>query len=121
MQTVFKTTHIGSIPMIRLVGSASILAKYPPPSVNPAAVEGILVRVDHIFRDLLALKYAGHVRGSGLTGSSGEIRSEEVEGLAAVARAREEEAIARVRACWRDARGRSAALDIAFNSLFVLV
>jgi len=38
------------------VGSASILAKYPPPSVNPAKVEGTLVRVDHSFLDLLALR-----------------------------------------------------------------
>jgi hypothetical protein len=85
-------THIGSIPIIRLAGSASILAKYPPPKVNPAAVEGILASVDHIFLDRLALKYVGQVRGSGLTGSSGEIRSDEVEGLAVVARVLDEEA-----------------------------
>jgi hypothetical protein len=51
-----SVTYIGSIPIIVCVGSASILAKYPPPSVNPAKVEGILVRVDHSFLDRLALR-----------------------------------------------------------------
>lgn len=57
--------------MIRLLGSASILAKYPPPSDRPANVEGTLATVDQSFLDRLAFRYVGQVRGSGLTGSSG--------------------------------------------------
>lgn len=94
--------------MIRSVGSASRLAKYPPPTVNPAKALGILVKLDHSFLCRLRLKYLGHVRGSGLTGSEGEIRSEdpvvEVD-EAAVARVREEEA----RYClWPETNGRTA-------------
>ena len=94
--------------MIRSVGSASRLAKYPPPTVNPANALGILVKVDHNFLCRLRAKYLGHVRGSGLTGSEGEIRSEvpaEEVDEAAVARVREEDA----RAClWAEINGRTA-------------
>jgi hypothetical protein len=62
--------------MIKLLGSASILAKYPPPSDNPANVEGTLATVDQSFLDRLAFKYVGQVRGSGLTGSFGVSLSE---------------------------------------------
>lgn len=91
--------------MIKFAGSASRLAKYPPPTVRPAKALGTLVKVDHNFRCRLRPRYFGHVRGSGLTGSDGEIRSvEEVD--EAVARVREEEA----RDClWADINGRTAA------------
>ena len=49
--------------MINCVGSASRLAKYPPPPKSPSAVVGMEVKVDHRRRWRLKDRYVGHVRG----------------------------------------------------------
>lgn len=50
--------------MINCVGSASMLAKYPAPSVSPVSVVGIVNAVDHILRCFLSERYAGQESGS---------------------------------------------------------
>lgn len=79
---IWRPTHIGSIPMMSWLGSASRLAKYPPPRKRPAKVVGTLVSVDQSLLCRRRERYWGHESGRGPVDWLGPGDAEEEEGEA---------------------------------------